>query len=197
MKIVLLERVEKLGKMGDVVSVANGYARNFLLPKKKALRATSESLAYFEKERARLEAASKDLEVKAQALAQKIGPLKLLLVRQSSESGMLYGSITSRDISKELLNEDIAVAHGQVILAGPLKASGIHRVTLRLHPEVTHEITVSVAPSLEEAKAQLEKPIDKAQDAFKEKKASKKTIEPQHSDSDFKSDSTEASEESA
>lgn len=172
MKIVLLERIERLGKMGDVVTVANGFARNFLLPKKKALRATVENIEYFQKERAKLEAASHDLQIRAEGVAKKIADLKLIIIRQSSESGILYGSVTTRDVAKEMAHHGTSISHSHVRIQHPIKTIGVHRIAIQLHPEVSQEIVLSIAPSVEEAQAQLEKPIETAEEAFKEKKKS-------------------------
>ena len=178
MKIVLLERIERLGRMGDIVTVANGFARNFLLPKKKALRATTENIEYFQKERAKLEAVSQDLQTRAEGVAKKIADLKIILIRQSSESGILYGSVTTRDVAKEMALHGTVIQHSQVRIHHPIKTIGVHRILIQLHPEVGQEIIVSIAPSIEEAQAQLVKPIDKAEDAFKEKKkTSRREIE--------------------
>lgn len=155
MQVVLLEKIERLGKMGDVVNVKPGYARNFLLPKKKALRATEGNIAYFEKERAVLEAQSKDLAVKAEGMKKMIEGQSFIIIRQASESGSLYGSVTSRDIA-EVVQEKISnVTRHHVVLDMPLKIAGIHYITLKLHPEVMASIVISIAPSEEEAKSQL------------------------------------------
>jgi len=158
MKVVLLERIEKLGRMGDVVSVKDGFGRNYLLPQKKALRATAENIAHFEKQRAVLEEKSKDLAVKAEGIAKKIEKIKLLIVRQSSEGGQLYGSVTSRDIAKHLEDHNVAIVHSQVRIDTPLKMVGVYDVKLMLHPEVSAFLKISVAPSEEEAKKLMENP---------------------------------------
>ena len=157
MQVVLLEKIERLGKMGDLVTVKPGYARNFLLPKKKALRATDENIAYFEKERAVLEAQSKDLQTKAEGTKKLVDGQVFLVARQSSEAGSLYGSVTARDIADIVSTKVSGLNHHQVVLEAPLKATGIHVITLRLHPEVLAKVTFSIAPSEEEAKAQMEK----------------------------------------
>ena len=168
MKIVLLERIEKLGKLGDVVTVKNGYARNYLIPQKKALRATNENISVFENQRAEYEAQSRDLQTKAEGLAKKLENVKLTLVRQASESGILYGSVSSRDIAKEVeTHHGVALTHTQVRMAHPFKTSGVHEVTLQLHPEVSLKIIASIAPSLEEAKRLLQKPAEKSEAAKK------------------------------
>lgn len=172
MKVVLLEKIERLGKMGDVVTVKPGFARNFLLPKKKALRATDDNIAYFEKERAVLEAQSKDLATKAEGLKKILDGKAFYIVRQSSDAGHLYGSVTARDIAA-LVQSAAPVHHHQVVLDAPIKSSGIHSVTLRLHPEVITSIIVSIAPSEEEAKNQTvkkEKKVEKPKEASVEPK---------------------------
>lgn len=158
MKIVLLERIEKLGRMGEVVSVKNGFGRNYLLPQKKALRATPENIAYFEQQRAVLEEKSKDLQVRAERIAKKAEKVRLIIVRQASEGGQLYGSVTSRDISKYLESHEVTITHAQVRIDTPIKTVGVYDVKLMLHPEVSTFIKVSIAPSEEEAKALLESP---------------------------------------
>jgi large subunit ribosomal protein L9 len=158
MKVVLLERIEKLGRMGEVVSVKDGFGRNYLLPQKKALRATEENIAYFEKQRAILEEKSKDLQVKAEGIAKKVEKVRLCIVRQSSESGQLYGSVSSRDIVKYLEEHNIIITHAQVRIDTPIKTIGVYDIKLMLHPEVITFVKVSIAPSEEEAKALLESP---------------------------------------
>ncbi|MFN7662292.1 MAG: 50S ribosomal protein L9 [Alphaproteobacteria bacterium] len=158
MKVVLLERIEKLGRMGDVVSVKDGFGRNYLLPQKKALRATAENIAYFENQRAALEEKSKDLQTQAEGLAKKIEKVKLLVIRQASEAGQLYGSVTSRDIAKYLAEKSISITHAQVRIDTPVKTVGVYDIKLALHPEVSTFVKISVAPSEEEAKKLLETP---------------------------------------
>lgn len=158
MKIVLLERIEKLGRMGDVVTVKNGFGRNYLLPQKKALRATPENIAYFEQQRAALEEKSKDLQVKAEAMAKKVEKVRLIIIRQASETGHLYGSVTTRDIARQLEEHKITITHPQVRIDSPLKTVGVHDVKISLHPEVSTFIKVSIAPSEDEAKKLLESP---------------------------------------
>ena len=158
MKIVLLERVEKLGKMGDVINVKDGFGRNYLLPQKKALRATKDNIAYFEKQKATLQAQSKDLQTKAEGIAKKISGVELIMIRQSSEAGNLYGSVSSRDIVKGLEEKEIMINHTMVRIEKPVKMVGVHEIKLILHPEVTTFIKISIAPSEEEALAFLKNP---------------------------------------
>lgn len=168
MQVVLLEKIERLGKMGDVVAVKPGYARNFLLPKKKALRATEENIAYFEKERAALEAQSKDMQTKAEGMKKLIDGQVFLVARQSSEAGSLYGSVSARDIAEIVSTKVEGLNHHNVVLEAPLKSTGVHVITLKLHPEVFATVTLSIAPSEEEAKAQMaKKPEKKKEEAPK------------------------------
>lgn len=156
-EIILLERVDKLGSMGDVVTVKPGYARNFLLPQRKALRATKENIAYFESQKKALEAENDKKRGEAEKLSAKIKGIKVPLIRQASESGQLYGSVNSRDIA-----EQIAAASGQaitrnmVMLNNNFKIIGLFDVDVMLHPEVVVPVTVNIARSEEEAKIQAE-----------------------------------------
>ncbi len=154
-EIILLERVEKLGKMGDVVKVKPGYARNFLLPQRKALRATKENLAYFEGQRKALEAQNAERKSAAEKEATKIEGLKLVIIRQASEAGSLYGSVASRDIADALAADaKITIARNQVDLNDAIKSIGLFPVKVTLHPEVKVQITLNIARSAEEAKTQ-------------------------------------------
>src|SRR3990167_3758395 len=154
-EIILLERVEKLGKMGDVVKVKPGYARNFLLPQRKALRATKENLAYFEAQRAALEKLNNERKAEAQKVATKLEGLKLMIIRQASEAGSLYGSVASRDIADALAaNAQITIARNQVDLNDAFKTIGLFPVKIILHPEVKVQITLNIARSAAEAATQ-------------------------------------------
>ena len=154
MQVILLERVEKLGQMGDVVSVKPGFARNFLLPKKKALRATKDNLAYFETRKAQFEANNLERRNEAEAVGGKLDGVKIVVIRQAGDSGQLYGSVTARDIAEALTEEGFKVDRGQVAIDRPIKALGLSDVRIRLHPEVTVAITVNVARSADEAALQ-------------------------------------------
>lgn len=156
MEIVLLERVEKLGQIGDVVKVKPGYARNFLLPQGKALRANKENLAKFEAERSAIEAKNADAKKKAELLSEAIGNFNVSIVRAASEMGQLFGSVTSRDISEAIIQAGYEVEKRQVVMDAAIKTLGLFNIKLALHPEVTKKIVVNVARSLEEAKTQLE-----------------------------------------
>lgn len=154
MQVILLERIERLGNMGDVVNVKPGFARNFLLPKKKALRATDENKAFFDKKRAELEANNKQHRDAAGALAEKVKGLSVLLVRQAGETGQLYGSVSSRDIAEAITNAGYAVNRTQVLLDRPIKTLGLYPVRVALHPEVIESVTVNVARNAEEGERQ-------------------------------------------
>ncbi len=154
MQVILLERIERLGKMGDVVKVKPGFARNFLLPLKKALRATPENLAYFETQRTRLEAVNQTHREEAEAAAKRLDGQTVVLLRQAGESGQLYGSVTTRDIGTALAEAGFTIERRQVNLAAPIKALGIYPVRIALHPEVAATVSVNVAKSGEEADAQ-------------------------------------------
>lgn len=154
MDIILLERVEKLGNIGDVVSVKAGYARNFLLPKRKALRASAENKKLFEAQRAQIEADNQKKREAASANAGKIAGKTVVLIRQAGDSGQLYGSVASRDIAEALSTDGVTVVKSQVVLDKPIKVLGLHAVRVVLHPEVAETITVNVARSNEEAALQ-------------------------------------------
>jgi len=154
MEIILLEHIAKLGKMGDKVNVKNGYARNYLLPQKKALRATEANVAYFEKQRADLEAHNKALFDEANKKANELKGFTAVLVRQAAETGQLYGSVTIRDIAAAINESGVALERRFVSLDKPIKYLGIYPVKLSLHPEVSQTILVNVARSADEAKKQ-------------------------------------------
>ena len=151
MNVILLERVPKLGQMGDVVKVKPGFARNFLLPQKKALRATKDNIAYFESQRKTLEAQNLERRKDAEAVATKMADHKVTLIRQASEALQLYGSVTSRDIAEASAAQGVRIERSQVELDKPIKALGAHKIKIHLHPEVTVEITALVARSPDEA----------------------------------------------
>ncbi len=154
MQIVLLERVAKLGQMGDVVTVKDGYARNFLLPQNKALRANKANLARFESERAQLEARNLEHKKEADGVHAKLEGKSFIIIRQSGDSGQLYGSVSSRDIAELVSAEGFHVARPQVVLEQPIKVLGLHGVTIVLHPEVSAGVIVNVARTQDEAKRQ-------------------------------------------
>ncbi len=154
-KVILLQRVSKLGYIGDVVNVKPGYARNYLLPKKIALRATKENLKYFEDQKEQIQKANDAAKADAQKVADKMGQLTIALVRQASEKGQLYGSVTSRDISAAIKELGYKVNAGQVDLSAPIKTVGVYEIGVNLHPEVSVVVKLSVAKSEEEAKQQM------------------------------------------
>jgi large subunit ribosomal protein L9 len=152
--VVLLERVEKLGQMGQVVKVRPGFARNYLLPQKKALRATKENLAYFETRRTQLEAANLERRGEAEEVAKKLDGISVVIVRQAGESGQLYGSVSARDIADAVTAAGFTVTRGQVVLDKAIKTLGVYKLRLILHPEVSVHVNANVAQSLEEAEMQ-------------------------------------------
>jgi len=157
MEIILLQRVEKLGQMGDVVNVKDGYARNFLLPQGKALRANASNKKVFETRRAQLEAENLERRQEAEQVAEKMDGLTVTLIRSAGETGHLYGSVSGRDLAAVVTEEGFTISRSQVILDKPIKLLGLHPVRVRLHPEVDLMITVNVARSEEEAELQKER----------------------------------------
>jgi len=156
MEVVLLERVEKLGQMGDVVSVKDGYGRNFLLPKGKALRATKGNLARFEAEKAQLEARNLELKKEAEAVAEKMDGQQFIAIRSASDAGSLYGSVNSRDIAELMTEGGFSVTRSQIVLDKPVKELGIHDIRIILHPEVSATVEINVARSQDEAELQAQ-----------------------------------------
>lgn len=152
MEVILLQRIEKLGKMGEIVNVRPGYARNFLLPKKVALRATKENMVHFEKEKEALEKLNLTHKKEAEALTKRLEGSMVILIRQASEGGQLYGSVSARDIAVALKQEHVTKSN--IKIDHPIKTIGIHAVRVQLHPEVTITIGVNVAMSEDEAKTQ-------------------------------------------
>ena len=159
MDVILLERIESLGQMGEVVKVKPGFARNYLLPQKKALRATKENRERFEKQRSQLEAQNFERRGEAEQVATKLGGLSVVLLRQAGETGQLYGSVTARDIAEAVTAAGFTIQKGQVVLNMPIKSLGIHPVRVTLHPEVSVIISANVAKSAEEAEAQVTVPL--------------------------------------
>jgi len=155
MDVILLERIEKLGQMGDTVTVKTGFARNFLLPQNKALRATPRNLERFEASRAELEARNLEARKEAEGVAVKMATLKPVLIRAAGESGQLYGSVSSRDIVEILVGDGVSVSRSQIILDRPIKTLGLQEVNVRLHPEVVVAVVVNVARSPDEAETQF------------------------------------------
>ncbi len=153
-ELILLQRVEKLGQMGDVVKVKPGYARNFLLPQKKALRANKDNRAKFEQQRAQLEAQNIKRREEAERIAERVVGLSVVIIRQAGESGSLYGSVSARDIADASTAAGLSINRSQVVLEHPIKTLGLSQVRVSLHPEVSIPVTVNVARSPEEAERQ-------------------------------------------
>jgi large subunit ribosomal protein L9 len=151
MEVILLERVVKLGQMGEVVRVKDGYARNFLLPKGKALRATKDNRAKFETMKAQLETRNLALKGDAEKVSSKLDGQSFIVIRQASETGQLYGSVSPRDIVGILTDGGFTVARGQIALNTPIKTLGLHKVPVALHPEIEVTVTLNVARSNDEA----------------------------------------------
>ena len=152
MEVILLERIEKLGQMGEVVKVKDGFARNFLLPQKKALRASEDNLAYFEKERVTLEANNLKQKQEAEVILEKLDNFNPIIIRQAGETGQLYGSVNTNDIKNALDENGFIVEKNQIKLDKPIKDLGIHNVSVKLHPEV--QATISVIVSRTDAEAE-------------------------------------------
>jgi large subunit ribosomal protein L9 len=165
--VILLERVEKLGQMGQVVKVRPGYARNYLLPQKKALRATKENLAYFETQRAQLEAQNLTRRTEAEEVAKTLNGVSVMVIRQAGESGQLYGSVTARDVAEAVTQAGFTIGRSQVVLEKAIKTLGLYKQRVVLHPEVSVTVTVNVAQSAEEAEMQAKgvDPLRLAQEA--------------------------------
>jgi large subunit ribosomal protein L9 len=154
MEVILLERVAKLGQMGEVVRVRDGYGRNFLLPRGKALRATAANRQRFVDQRAQLEARNLTAKTDAAAVAERIDGTSYVLIRQAGDSGSLYGSVSARDVAASLAAEGFTIDKGQIVIASPIKTLGLYTLSIVLHPEVDAKITVNVARSAEEAERQ-------------------------------------------
>ena len=184
MQVILLERIGRLGQMGDVVTVKDGFARNFLLPQGKALRATKANRERFEKERAQLEARNLELKSEAGAVADKLQGKSFNIIRQAGDSGQLYGSVTTRDISTAVTEGGFSIERRQVMLDRPIKTLGLHDVRIGLHAEVEPRVTVNVARSPDEAARQARgeqvtgKAMDEAEEeAIKARAAAEKLFE--------------------
>jgi large subunit ribosomal protein L9 len=156
MEVILLERIEKLGQMGDVVSVKPGFARNFLLPQKKALRASAQNRDYFNERKAQLETENLEKRADAEKVAEKMEGLSISIIRSAGDSGQLYGSVNSRDIAEGVTEAGFSVSRNQVLMDRPIKMLGLHDYRVRLHPEVDTNVVVNIAQSEDEAAAQLE-----------------------------------------
>ena len=156
MQVILLERVAKLGQMGDVVSVKDGYARNFLLPQKKALWASEANIKQFESEKSQLDARNLETKKEAEALAERLNGQKFVVISQASDGGSLYGSVTTRDAADAATEAGFSIDRRQVNITAPIKELGIHQVQVTLHPEVDAVIELNVARSTEEAELQAQ-----------------------------------------
>jgi large subunit ribosomal protein L9 len=154
MKVILLERVERLGALGDVVQVKDGFARNFLLPRNKALRANSSNLKVFEAQRAEIESRNAKARDAASKAGEKLDGSSYILIRQAGESGQLYGSVAGRDVADAINAEGGKVDRSMVVLDKPIKTLGVHEVKVRLHPEVTVTVSINIARSQDEAERQ-------------------------------------------
>ncbi|MDE8348639.1 MAG: 50S ribosomal protein L9 [Acidocella sp.] len=153
-ELILLQRVEKLGQMGEIVKVKPGYARNYLLPQSKAVRATKANRERFDRERVNLEAMNLKRREEAERVAERVQGLSVVLIRQASEAGSLFGSVSARDLSDACTAAGLTIERAQVLLEHPIKTLGLSKVRVALHPEVTLEVTVNVARSTEEAAKQ-------------------------------------------
>ncbi|WP_375692780.1 50S ribosomal protein L9 [Bartonella sp. AP213QHHD] len=156
MDIILLERIPRLGQMGDIVSVKDGYARNFLLPQGKALRANEANKKHFEVQRAQLEARNLERKSEAQKIAEKLDGQSFIVVRSAGETGQLYGSVSTRDIAEIITDEGFSIGRNQIELNHPIKMIGLHTITLSLHPEIQISVIINVARSTSEAQRQAE-----------------------------------------
>lgn len=174
-ELILLERVEKLGQMGQLVKVKPGFARNYLLPQKKALRATKENLAYFDTQRAQLEANNLQRKTEATEIGSKLEGLSVVIVRQAGESGQLYGSVSARDIAEAVTEAGFTVEKRQVVLDRPIKSIGLNPVRVMLHPEVYVTVTANVAQSVEGAEMQA-RGIDPLRAREEEERAQTETV---------------------
>ena len=154
MEIILLQRVAKLGQMGDIVSVRDGYARNYLLPQGKALRANAANKARFDAERAQLEARNLEAKTEAENLAERISDKTVVIIRAASETGQMYGSVSTRDLAEALTEDGVSLNRTQISLDRPIKTIGMHSVNVVLHPEVSITVTANVARSEDEAERQ-------------------------------------------
>ncbi|PWC39692.1 50S ribosomal protein L9 [Azospirillum sp. TSO35-2] len=157
MEVILLERVEKLGQMGQVVNVRPGFARNYLLPQKKAMRATKANLSVFEKQKAHLEAVNLERRKDAEQVATKMDNVSVIVIRQAAETGVLYGSVTTRDVADALTAAGYTTDRKQVQIDTPIKTLGLFKLRVVLHPEVAISVTVNVARSQEEAELQAQR----------------------------------------
>ncbi len=195
MEIILLERVENLGQMGDVVNVKNGYARNFLLPRKKALRATTRNRDYFDSRRKEIEAQNLEQRKEAESVAVKMDGTSCILIRQAGESGQLYGSVNSRDIAEILTEAGYKVNRQQIVLSAPIKSLGMHTVFVSLHPEVKVSVTINVARSAQEAENQVTAAAEEEAAPSPEDYFEKPELAPEQDDEDTSADEDTATDD--
>jgi large subunit ribosomal protein L9 len=199
MQVILLERIGRLGQMGDVVTVKDGYARNFLLPQGKALRATKANRERFESQRAQLEAHNLERKSEAEAVATKLDGQSFIIIRQAGESGQLYGSVSPRDIADAVSEGGFTIERRQVMLDRPIKSIGLHDIRIALHAEVTPHVAINVARSEDEAARQArgEEVTGKAMEAAEEDaEAARRAAEELFEEGAKADDLTEATEES-
>jgi large subunit ribosomal protein L9 len=154
MQVILLQRIGRLGQMGDVVKVKDGFARNYLLPQKKALRATKENLAHFETQRSQLEATNLEQKKEAEAVAAKLAGKSFFAIRSAGDTGQLYGSVSTRDIADVVTQGGFTIDRSQIVMDKPIKTLGLHETKIALHPEVIVKVTLNVARSADEAEKQ-------------------------------------------
>jgi large subunit ribosomal protein L9 len=167
MQIILLERIGRLGQIGDVVKVRDGFARNFLLPQGKAMRATKENMAHFEKQRAQLEATNLERKQEAEAVAVKLSGQRFMVIRQAGDTGQLYGSVSTRDVADSVTAGGFTIDRVQILLDRPIKNLGLHDIRVSLHPEVEIKIAINVARTEEEAQRQAAgEDVTKVQDEY-------------------------------
>lgn len=198
MNVILLERIESLGNMGEVVKVRPGFARNYLLPQKKALRASDDNLAYYEAQKDQLEKANADRRSAAEKEAKKLEGKKITLIRLASEGGQMYGSVNARDISEAVNDQtDIKIGRGQVVLNQALKTIGLFKVPVALHPEVKVDVTINIARTEDEAKIQEETGKALIADEDESLEEAKEEVKEEIAEDAKADDAEEASEEDA
>jgi large subunit ribosomal protein L9 len=203
MQVILLERIGRLGQMGDVVTVKDGFARNYLLPQGKALRATEANRKRFERERAQLEARNLELKSEAQAVSGKLNGQRFIVIRQAGESGQLYGSVSTRDIADAVTEGGFSIERRQVMLDRPIKTLGLHDIRVSLHAEVEPHIVINVARSADEAARQSRgEDVSRAtteaeEDAEAARRAAEKLFEEGAGPAESEAEETEEGSESA
>ena len=197
MQIILLERIEKLGQMGDLVNVKPGYARNYLLPQGKALRANKTNMERFESERAQREADNLTKRSEAETEAKKMDGLAVNMVRAASEMGQLFGSVTSRDIAEAVTEAGFTIDRSQVVMDRAIKTLGLTETRIRLHPEVSVSVTVNIARSLAEAETQLKTGIAVTGETNDGSEADAQKVSPSNQGEDHASDDADTASDAA